>query len=460
MGVISELVDIIRDISSLGEDQIEHAMNRKHYSSIAQRSLEGTLQFPAIVSDSIDIETLQTVTKALEKQFASFTQTALTMSPFLNIKSDKDAAGYLRKFHKNMGTSPNLRNDVLNLISSVGESYDAYSGDGKVVLSTVSEGSNYKITKENKEGLQDVLEGLNTTTLNSLYIPKSIQRRNYIDVMEKTTVKTDGGRADVTTVVQGGSKTKIGDQHNTYNINRMSTDGGMGGGGGQKYENKLPNRVLLDNDVKKSNELIATTMHVRTILIDDDKPYGNLDFIAGVKATMHPVSSQEMVTNLQRAVTKGGKLFKTLRLTSGEISFMKDYVMNLTELRDDARSTSETSNKWWSALKRRKKLAKFKKRILLPGDILPTASVVTSIEEVEYMRSEFGIDMLDSKVSRKIMDEYFLISFNVVDVASGVVHFFFDGYNGFQTVTFSGLERGDVSGGVDFKDVMKLVQRV
>ncbi|MNH46029.1 hypothetical protein D3C79_1086550 [compost metagenome] len=49
----------------------------------------------------------------------------------------------------------------------------------------------------------------------------------------------------------------------------------------------------------------------------------------------------------------------------------------------------------------------------------------------------------------------------IVDAGAQVAHFLFDGNEDYQTVTFSGLERGDLSGGgVDFKDVLKLVQRV
>lgn len=459
--MISELIRTLQDITSMSEDQIQTAMNNKKYTSIVDRSLQGTLQFPTIVSDSLDIETLQMITKALEKQFASFTQTALTMNPFLDVMADKDAAGYLRKFHKNMGTRSNIANDVMNLVTSVGESYSAYGGTNTDMLCTVMEGSSMRIMNANREGLRDVLEGLNTTSINSVGETYNDRRNRYVQsVMEAKRKKNRKGN------VYNGNINQTTNSEDTYNYNMGKPNVTIGravigdSGGSQKYDAKLPNRVLVDNDVKKANELVPTTMHVRTILVDKGKPYGNLDFIAGVKATMHPVPSEEMVENIQRAIVRGGSFFKTLRLTSGEIKFMKDYLLNLTEIRDDV-SSLHTRSEWWNALRRRQRLAKFKRRTFIPGDIHPTASIVISMEEVEYLRAHHELDLMNTANVRRLMEEYFLISFTVVDTSLGVAHFLFDGFNDYQTVSFSGLERGDTaSSGVDFKDVMKLIQRV
>ncbi len=63
---------------------------------------------------------------------------------------------------------------------------------------------------------------------------------------------------------------------------------------------------------------------------------------------------------------------------------------------------------------------------------------------------------MDRKIVDKIMKEYFLLSFVIVDSSLEIVHFMFDGQVDFQSVSFNGLERENNNKN-DFKEVMKLV---
>lgn len=472
MGVLNDFLSILRDFNHVGDDIMEDTFNRKRYSSISKRALEGTLQFPTIVSRSIDIDTLQMITKALEKQFASFAQTSISMSPFLNLNKDKDAAGFLRKFHQN-NTKGSLRNDVLNIMAytDVNEAFSVYTNDSEdvVLMTSVGEGSTGKVIKTNKDGLKIILEGIRDDILNNKFVPRKPLRTKDDYIRRKYgTVFEAGGSSVRQTINNEGSDLRTilkGDQNITTQNVHYHMKGGNGGRGvnvPSTMDHKLPNRVLQDNDVKKSNELVPTSMHIRVTLMNNSgEVQGNMDFIAGVKATMHPVPSEELVQNIVDAIKNRGKLFKLIRWTTGEIQFARDFILNLNEIKEDAARTRHKDSRWWTALKRRRKLSNFKKNLFLPGDILPNASIVMSIEEIEYIKQEFGYDLLDPRVADKIMREYFLVSITVVDSAAQIAHFLFDGFEDYQTVTFSGLERGDLSGGgIDFKDVLKLVQRV
>lgn len=459
MGVLNDFLGVLRDFQTTGDDVMGDTLNRKRYSSMSKRSLEGTMQFPTIVSRSIDIDTLQMTTKALEKQFASFAQVAITMSPFLDLNRDKDAAGFIRKFHQN-STKGSARDEFLNLLAytDVKEAYSVFVDEEKdlVLLATIAEGTSPRVIKTNKDGLTVMMEGLRDDCLNDIFKPRNTLRTNddYLRRKHTSVLEKSSGGGNVEGDMKFGNVDTV---NQTINVK-----GGKMPGVGVGVDQKLPTRVLVDNDVKKSNELVPTTMHIRTILkTKDGVIQGNMDFVAGVKATMHPVDSAELITNIVDAIKNRGKLFKFIRWTTGEIQFARDYVLNLSEIKEDAARTRDKNSRWWTALKRRKKLAKFKRNLLFPGDILPNASIVLSMEEVEHIKQEFGYDLLDSRIADKIMREYFLIAIAVVDSGAQVTHFLFDGYEDYQTVTFSGLERGDMSGsGVDFKDVLKLVQRV
>ncbi|WP_171567699.1 hypothetical protein, partial [Brevibacillus sp. MCWH] len=93
------------------------------------------------------------------------------------------------------------------------------------------------------------------------------------------------------------------------------------------------------------------------------------------------------------------------------------------------------------------------------GKLLPNATIVISMEEAEYIRSQFGYDLMDESLVRKIMDTYFLLGFVIVDNSSQIVHFLFDGITNYQSVTFSGLETGTRKDN-ELKEILKLVQRI
>lgn len=525
MGAINDFMVTVKDLMNSGDDAVDDAIKRKKFSSISSRALDGTLQFPTIVSRSLDIDTLQMVTKALERQFSSFTQVALSMSPFLDLERDKDPAGYIRRFHQNMRKS-SVKDEFFDVLSYVEESYDVYASGDMAMFATTGEGLTNGVVRSNREGLVDVMEGLCLDSINDLYVPPAIHhaftdlrlaaKHRPTPVLEAGAGRTDPRETPLTPDQQwhtdgggdgwgagefipsnqrgnggsngGGGKNGGGKKGGGKNgggkkgdskphVHKVKVDvtggtninvrggGGDGGGGtnhnNQYVEHKLPTKVLQDNDVKKSNELIPTTMHVRTTLLNyNNENQGTLDFIAGVKATMHPVTSEDMVENMYNALQRHGAFFKFIRWTTGEIAFAKDYLMNLTEIKEDASRTSNKESRWWTALKRRKKLAKFRNVLFLPGNLLPNASVVMSIEEAEYVRREYGFDLLDPRIAYKVMNEYFLISITVVDPGAQMAHFLFDGNEDYQTVTFTGLERADTHGDGNFKDILKLVQRI
>ena len=449
MGIIRDILDTIRDIGSIGN--VNEVFKKRRYSSLSKRSLEGTLQFPVLVSKSMDIDTLQMISKALERQFASFVQVSLSMSPTLNLSSDKDAIGYLRRFHQNINVKSDLK-DVFNEARNLMESFEGFSDETKTkfMFAAVCEGATMKIIAANKEQIQGILEHVRQDILNNKFIPRQTTYRfanpnlNYYH--NNIVVENDNTTNRV-----------------ALDINVRSEGGGRGGSRTRTLKdmdvNFVPNNILKDNDVKKSNELVPTTLHIRTALIHDTEGHqGFLDFIIGVKATMHPIASDEMVTNVVNACRNNNKFFNFIRWTSGEISFFKDFLFNIKEIKDDVINRSAGASPWWITLKRRRALAKLKDALWMPNQILPNASIVISMEEVEYIKTEYGFDLLNPAFIDKIMNQYFLLAFVIVDNSAQIAHFMFDGQTSFQSVTFSALERENTNK-ADLRETLKLINR-
>lgn len=483
MSIFKDVIDIVKDLGRTSSDVTDEFMKRKKYDSISSRAGQGTLTFPVIASRALDIETLQMISKALERDFGSFVQIAMSMSPTFDIKREVDIQGYLRKFHQNH-TSKLTLNDVHNTLSDLAME-GSYAVDlmenGVVVASTVVEGNFGPLNKDNQKGLASLLEGINEDILNRKFQP--VKERyvltgddnlnHYYNVkeasMRKPQTGKDGydmgnGKVYKNGSVQPKGATDSAGKPLSLNItNNMSpAQPKVGGTSLGHYEYTLPREMLKDNDAKKANELVPTIMHMRVRGIDENGTVTDtIEFLLGIKTTLHPVSSEEMVNNIYAGLRNKGKFFNFIRFTSGEISFFKDFLLNLKDIRGDVSRQSAGSSRWWLALKRRANLAKVGKKLMLPGQFLPNASIVVSFDEVEYLKSTMGLDLMNYKTADRLMKEYFLLSIVVADTSSQIVHFLFDGQADFQSVTFDGLEKSTHGkNDMGFKDVLRLVQRV
>ena len=92
--------------------------------------------------------------------------------------------------------------------------------------------------------------------------------------------------------------------------------------------------------------------------------------------------------------------------------------------------------------------------------LIPNATIVVNIEEVDYIKEHTGIDILDPRIVGNVMNTYMLLGFVVVDASTDTVSFLFDGNTQFETMSLTGLQReANSSNGTNFKDVMKLMNK-
>ena len=463
MGFLRDILDTLKEIKNTLPGGI--SIGDKKYSSIAKRSAEGTFQFPVLVSRSLDIDTLQMVSKALERQYSSFAQTVITMSPIANVKDGGDTiSDYLKQFHQNTGTKTD-RNDVFdgmkNLSKVVRDNYSCFINEDESIIffSALTEGATKKILDENKDLIKDVFEGLNLSPLNNKFRPE--MSRTYVFENENLSAFYNNKKYDVVRENDETSEnTKVRQQFEREKFEHQKKMDTIRATSLKDKDAYINDRVLKDNDVKKSNELVPTTLHIRVLLKDTESgnSLGYQDFIMGIKTIMHPIRSDEVITNLVAACQNNNKVFDFIRWTTGETSFFKDFLFNMKEIKDDVVNRSEGSSQWWITLKRRKLLSNIKKNMFLPGQLLPNTTIVVSMEEIEYIKTNYGFDLMNPNFVDKVMDRFFLLGFVVVDVSTQIVHFLFDGQMDFQSVTFNGLEREN-SAKLDTKEVLKLINK-
>ena len=577
MTVFGELGEFLKDAKGSIQD-VKWALNDIKGRSIAKQSAAATLQFPVIISRSINVDTATNVVKALERQYATFVQMVISLNPVLDLKED-DIPSFINKLHQNNPT-------VLDLVESC---INVYSDEaiGIRMFTSINEGCNGPVLRSNKEQMFCIEDYLNPVKLNDMFKPEQItlEKANAaLDyyVLSEAKNRGKGGKkfgqayaelqagrnpqpnpnGPSVNVSSGGGgvvnnpvanqqpnqngATAAGDGKTTAKVGSVEPQFGEGIVHGNKNKNKTNNAAvephfgegivygneiknknkannvavepefangvkaktkannaavepefangvntkntnnnltekdiedikfkreldraeadyrsraivkLHDNDIKKCNELVPTTLSVTLQQIKGDNFGGNVNFILGIKGLMHPVNSDEMVSNLLDGYKSGNKFFNFLRWTSGEIAFLRDLVMNVDGIKEDAlKKHRKGSSHWWTTLKRNRTLSRVKNTIG-KNKILPNATIACSMEEVMEIKDTYNVDLMDPKAIMKLMDRYFLLGFVIVDESQELCYFMFDGEREFQALSFKGLERENNNKN-DFKDIYKMI---
>lgn len=584
MTILKDISDTLRDAVEIAKE-MDIKLNKQ--TSIAKLSSAATLQFPIISSRSINVDTTQTVVKALERQYAIFVQMVISMNPYLDLEKDRNLQGYLKNIHQNNVGIIDLKESAMSL----------YSDDfGRTLLFSLNEGCNGQVLASNREQMFNPEEYLNNKILNNLYASKEINLENamlnldyyYKKNPEILTEKYKPTKEGIKQIAKGIRKTlriregkfkpldddddlydddgnfslekamdplpdfakeannkaknskinnsksnvKPEDPNSSYHQNNdNNVDPSTKNESGQlkkkqfahqkmmdrhqmrmdiaknelskqefkfqqekekaakerqermddhkikmdeaeklmnekKFKHELQKTKwdyqsktavkLSDNDVKKCNELVPTTLSL-TLQVKDGSNFGGVsNFVIGVKGLLHPVNSDDMISNLLSGYKSGNKFFNFLRWTSGEIKFIKDLILNMDNIREDVvKKHAKNGSGWWSALKRRRNVAALR-RIKGSGRILPNTTIVCSINEIDELKEAYGVDLMNPTAIKKIMKTFFLLGFVVVDDSQELCHFIFDGENNYQVVSFNGLEKENNSKN-DFKDIYKLI---
>ena len=429
MGILNDISEVVKSVSTLV--RTNSSAMKKNNDSLAKKAKEGILQFPAICSNSLDADTLSMASKALERNYATFAQIVYTMNCVAQVDEIKGVGDFINKFHTNIGNTGTI--DVLNLaLKEALEDYSQTELDGMVLETILCKGSTNTIIHENSINLKEYMSGFNLDVLNDLFIPADIRK----EIIEENIAYNKNHRK------YGDILLEAEDEKNP-NLNRIV----------------IPSKVLDNNELKKANELVPTTLTLRINFMDKN---GNLagerTFNIGVKVTLHPASSEEIINNLCSARDTG--FFKFIRWTTGELSLVKDVLLNLNEIKLDVVNKTAGKSGWFSTFKRLKAkstiLSKFSKGA---QGFHPLGTIIISMDEAEIIKNKSGLDLTRVSDVKKVMDKFMLLGFVILDPATQTSMFIFDDSPDFEMQPFSGLKREGNGSNTDLKELLKVMNR-
>src|SRR5699024_8419868 len=129
-----------------------------------------------------------------------------------------------------------------------------------------------------------------------------------------------------------------------------------------------------------------TMLHIRVYPVStgDGELPEPIDFVLGVKATLHSVTADAMAEHLAKGVNGDNHFFEFIKWYTGERRFFKDFVFAIDQQKSDAVSASNKNRVSFIASKRRKALSKIQSKIS-KHPMTTIMTVVTSKDTLETL---------------------------------------------------------------------------
>lgn len=212
---------------------------------------------------------------------------------------------------------------------------------------------------------------------------------------------------------------------------------------GYRGHKTFDKEIFTDMDMKKSNEAVPTFAKATIgFVVDETEQVIERDVLVGIKVWVHKVPARELVSDIYNALINKRGFLKFVKYVSGEEKSLADLLFGIKELRTDATATrNQGVGQWLPAMRRRKRWSNMSVPYLM-RNYTPNGTIVVTMNEVNYIRDEYGIDIMRDDHVRMIMDQSFLLGFVVLDQANEIVYVSYDGHGGkFEQYTYAMLER-------------------
>lgn len=428
LGDIEDKADKLRgDINGNINDAKSIKRNNQSYTSIMKAGADLVMTFPVLCTRSIDIDPAIMVTKAIERKCTSMLQMLLTAA---NLTGVVDGAEYLKKFHSNIKLNgPNV-DEAIYYMGKLLESGNPTIQNNSASMYCYEKDIPVELANEMMRYLRDDTFVLEQST-GDHPISEFAITKNGIIRMSVVVQEADDDAAK-----------RVGDMF--------------------KSQTEILTKQLLDNDVKKANELVPSLIIVRFTSIVNGTQSVPTTFIAGVKAKLIPCDSSELIDRIIMKNTDRRGLLKLIRATTGEISFIRDFVLSIDKAKIDvlAKQKKGSRAKMWKVLENRADAAKKNlKKGISNADAAMITTMVLSSQEVELLAKHHNINMADEKTARGIMESYNLMCLVIIDEAVEVAKFLFDDGEGtFEDMSFNALERE--SGDGQYKKIVNLMSKI
>ena len=457
-----QLIDMAGKYSSnLSKIKSTNYLNK---SSIARASKDLIMSFPVLCSDTIDATTAMMICKAVERNSVTMLQLVLTSA---NLTGENGIA-ILKQWHTNIDSNMSL-DDYINSVGALTKDGEDVRfnriGEAGVIAQA---GKFYKTQFLGSINVKYPEESLSEHSIGD-YISSNKYGRLDVFVMsesknDKSTTVPEKKEETNKTIMTPVSSEKDNKDKEQYSLKYKDIKERE-----LKDNTDFFTKQLLDSDVKKANELIPSLMIIRFNVGDPNEakdtsdrkiPFEVKEFIAGVKARLISVPSEEIIARVVANDRDRIDMKNLIRATTKEISFTKDFVMGIGQAKIDAKNNSKLSatNPIWRALQARSAKSSLKRLFKTANTGAAITTLVVSQAEVNYIKNTYDVDLDNPVVARDFMEAYNLIALVIADEQAEIAKFLYDGDDYYQMMTFGSLERETGDG--SYKKVINLISKI
>ena len=403
------------------------------------------------------------VAKAIERKNVTMLQMAFSA---YNITNATDAVAHISKFHQNLNLSKMDLDKFMDAMEMLGESSYIYPEEMRAIAEDCKRNLNYVLNNSINE----------TSLLEYSEITRYGQKKVIKEAKDNDLEYDKMAQSDI------HHYEKMRQSDNQFNSRMNQSDRQFKDRQAQQqkfHDDEMDNEnikqrqnavdsqrqqftaMLMQSDVKKANEMQPTMMLVNFYVNDRDRDLNVAQqFVCGVKSKLYAVESSDIINKIITKHVDSDILLKLVKVSTREISFVKDFLLGLDEARLDALSKSRkgSASRIFKALERRAIKGKIRRSLRMENSAKAISALVISAEEAEELKKYENIDIYQPRTIVPIMEKLNLLYFVVVDTTAESVNIITDGETEYESYSFTSLERE--SSDAAYKKVVNLITKV
>lgn len=458
------LKDLITDVLDVADNsEIGKFISKKNPSikSITRANKDLTMTFPVMASNTVDPASAQLVSRALERKFVTLTQMLLSA---ISITNSKDAIDHLKNVHSNLDLSSLF--DVDDYLAVSQEATANHIFDATEIKAVYEAFRQERLHAKPINHLREsLMDDMMSRMRKDPKFNTAIANKKFNDLPDEDKV-----RAVKLLNTDTASRNKALEKQNkslTQQLKDIERDNSKLSNSNSSLQSRLDDirnntragltKLAKDQDYKKANELQPTLLQIQFISTNDNNDPITVDAYVGIKTKIYCVDSADIANHIVSKRSYNFSLYNLIKATSGEIEFWRDFVFAIKKAKIDAVSNTNrgSSSKLWKVLERRALASKINRFMSARNDATAITTLMVSAYDVEMLRKMEDIDISDSRVARKLMDDYNLVGIVIVDDSTESAKIIFDtGDDEYEPYTFKTLKRDDK---MDYKQMIQLL---
>ena len=504
--VVADIFDTLKDGIRLVGDIVNPKTARVRNARSLARATSGlTLAFPVICTNTLPLETATMIAKAIERKNVAMLQMAFSA---YNITSDADAISHLSKFHTNLNLSKMDLDSFMDAMEMLDESSRIYTQEisairedckrnlNFVLEDSINETSLLEFKEVNTMGRSSIIyeapkpkdlngnpisdddledlaykntgQGPSIDDIRWYYSQKNKEDQLNFQKDKQVADKADSDRQyqlqkDKFAADKADSDRQYQLQKDKFGLDTLKLGIDYQDKKRQATVNKTDylTKQLLPSDVKKANEMQPTLMIVNFYVNEKDRDLNVAQqFVCGVKSKLYAIDSSAIINKIITKHVDSDILLKLVKVSTREISFVKDFLLGLDDAKLDSLSRSKkgSGSAIFKALERRALNGKIRRSLRMENSAKAISTLVVSSEEAEELRKYENIDITSPKIVIPIMEKLNLLYFVIVDNTAESVNILTDGETEFETYSFTSLEREN--GDAAYKKAINLITKL